>query len=822
MGPDVLVGIFLERSIEMMVALLATMKAGGAYVPLDPGYPEDRLNFILQDAKAHVLLTQKSLADKLSWQGAHKILLDADWDAISRHDTNDLAASSGPADLAYVLYTSGSTGRPKGVQIEHRNLTNFLSSMSNQPGLSADDSLLAVTTLSFDIAGLELYLPLISGAKIIMASREDVADGRRLLKLLNASGATVMQATPATWRMLIDVGWTGKAGLKALCGGEALPAGLAEQLVPLCSELWNMYGPTETTIWSTLYKVEANFGGTVPIGRPIANTLTYILDKFLKPVPIGVTGELYIGGDGLARGYLHRPELTAEKFVSSPFPGESAGKLYRTGDLARYLPDGNIQYSGRADFQVKVRGFRIELGEIETVLAANPAIQECAVIAREDAAGSKVLTGYIVAKPGHEPATSELRAHLKLQLPEYMVPSVFVKLAALPLTPNGKLDRKSLPAPENSFQKNAAVVMPRDEVERTLVKIWKRVLGRKSIGIMDDFFEMGGHSLLAVRLMTEINKTFGKEIPLAALFQGATVEYLARIVRGTEFVHQQLLVEIQGGGSKPPFFVAVLPGVNSLGYLPLSKHLGTDQPFYKLQLPERRFRNRPYTASEFEMLAADYVDAMRALQPEGPYYLGGMCDGARIAFDMARLLKSQGETVGLLAVFDTWVIENSQRRLFWTIYYYSQRLRKFGKLSLGQKAKMAWGTIRNKANRLSRSAKNSHINEGSEWRAAYWPDKGFVAPKHDGRITVFKTQKQPYYYINDPLMGWGGRTTAGVDIHVINVRHLLMLREPHVIDLARELSKCLTSAHCPQPEHTDAVQLENAREPQPEMVGEGR
>ena len=717
---------------------------------------------------------------------AKTVLLDSDWDAISQQSVEALPKTSSPQNLAYVLYTSGSTGRPKGVQIEHRNLMNFLSSMRKEPGLCANDCLLAVTTLSFDIAGLELYLPLITGAQIILASPEEAADGQRLLKLLNASQATVMQATPATWGMLNEVGWTGTAGLKALCGGEALPSSLAEALLPRCAELWNMYGPTETTIWSTLYRVNSVSSSTVPVGRPIANTQTYILDQNLQPVPIGVTGELYVGGDGLARGYLNRPELTAEKFVINPFIAEPNSRLYRTGDLARYLPDGNIQYLGRADFQVKVRGFRIELGEIEAVLAQHPSVQQSCVIVREDIPGDKRLVGYIVAKRTQDFSSSELKKHLKQQLPEYMIPSAFINLPALPLTPNGKVDRTSLPAPEYLSRQNVTAITPRDEIERTLVKIWKRILKTNSIGIRDDFFELGGHSLLAVRLMAEINNSFKKQIPLAALFQGATIEYLARVVRGTEFVRQQLMVAIQGSGSKAPFFAAVAPGGNSLGYLTLSRHLGSTQPFYKLQLPQRRLQHHPYTAQEFEQLAADYIKAMRSVQPEGPYYIGGMCAGARIAFDMARLLEMQGEKVALLAIFDTWVIENSQRPIMWNIAYYSQRFRQFATLSLSDKTTMVAKAIRNKFERWF-GLRSRH----NEWKAFYWPPENFSPAKYGGPITLFKVPKQPYYYIRDPFMGWGTRTTDVVDVHLVDAKHLLMFREPFAKALADNLSDCM-------------------------------
>lgn len=526
---ETLVGLCVERSLEMVVALIGILKAGGAYVPLDPSYPADRIQFILEDAQAPVLITQRLVLSHLTTLNARTVVLDTAWPEIAAESTAPLSIETQPVSLAYVLYTSGSTGKPKGVQIEHGNLVNFLASMRKQPGLTADDTLLAVTTLSFDIAGLELYLPLITGAKLVLASQEEAADGHKLLALLHESHATVLQATPATWRMLLESGWTGTSTLKALCGGEAMPADLAAQLLPRCAELWNMYGPTETTIWSSIFKVEAPLDSTAPIGHPIDNTALYVLDTEFQPVPIGVAGELYIGGDGVARGYFKRPELTAEKFLADPFrPGK---RIYRTGDLSKLLPDGNIQFLGRADFQVKVRGFRIELGEIESVLARHTAIQQTVVIVREDQPGDPRLVAYLVVRPGQNAASSDLRTHLKQSLPDYMVPSSFVTLDALPLTPNGKIDRKALPKPEFTRPELAGEYQSsRTPAEEVIAGIWAEVLQLDQVGAQDDFFELGGHSLLATQVVSRIRQAFQVELPLRALFEAPSVAGLAERV----------------------------------------------------------------------------------------------------------------------------------------------------------------------------------------------------------------------------------------------------------------------------------------------------
>lgn len=532
-GPEVLVGIYVERSLDMVIGLLGILKAGGAYVPLDPNFPTERLAVMLEDSAAPVLLTQEKLLATLPPHQAQVVCLESLFKENGRHNGASAAArvqnpvsQVGPSHLAYVLFTSGSTGRPKGVQIEHRSVVNFLSSMAKEPGFTSDDVLLAVTTLSFDIAGLELYLPLVQGGRLVLADSEAAADGAALLRLLHDSHATVMQATPATWRLLLAAGWNDTPKLKILCGGEALPAELAQDLLARCASLWNMYGPTETTIWSSLLAVEAA-QGIVPIGRPIANTDMYIVDAHLNPVPLGVAGELLIGGVGLSRGYLKRPALTAEKFIPHPFRAAPGARVYRTGDLCRYRSDGVIEFLGRLDHQVKVRGFRIELGDIETALAQHPAVQAVVVMARPDTSGENRLVAYWIAT-GDAPAVSELRAFLKERLPEYMIPSAFVLLESFPLTPNGKVDRRALPEPEmRRSEAAAAFVAPRTEAEAQVAAIWREVLRLEQVGVHDGFFELGGHSLLATQVVSRIQNVMQINLPVRTLFEAKTVAELA-------------------------------------------------------------------------------------------------------------------------------------------------------------------------------------------------------------------------------------------------------------------------------------------------------
>src|SRR6266516_3928945 len=505
-GPEVLVGLCVERSLEMVVGLLGILKAGGAYVPLDPTYPPERIAFMLEDAHVRVLVTQQHLLTRLPAHGTTVVCLDADVAELTQQSEANVLSAVTSDHLAYVIYTSGSTGRPKGVQILHRAVVNFLLSMRQQPGLTAQDTLLAITTLSFDIAALELFLPLIVGARVIVASRETAADGAALAETLTQARVTVMQATPIPWRMLLAAGWQGNPDLKILCGGEALPLDLAHQLLPRAASLWNLYGPTETTIWSTLCKIEPR-DDVVSIGRPIANTQIYLLDTHLQLVPVGVSGELFIGGDGLARGYLNRPELTAERFIPHPFSNEPGACLYRTGDLARYRPDGTIEHLGRLDFQVKLRGFRIELGEIETVLSQHPGVRLAVVVAREDASGDKRLVAYIVLHEKRIVTLSELQSHVMKQLPTYMVPSAFMLLETFPLTSNGKIDRLALPAPKHTRPElQEDFVAPRTSVEEAVRGIWLQILKIEQIGIHDDFFELGGDSLMAMQMISRLRR----------------------------------------------------------------------------------------------------------------------------------------------------------------------------------------------------------------------------------------------------------------------------------------------------------------------------
>lgn len=675
-GPSKLVGLGIKRSIEMVVGLLAVLRAGGAYVPLDPAFPSDRLEYMVEDSGLALLLTTRATGELLATSPVTRIYVEDEVEGDASTTVPEGLAN--PEDLAYVLYTSGSTGRPKGVQIEHRSLINFLHSVTREPGLTRSDVLLSVTTLSFDISGLEIMLPLINGAQLVVVSQDAATDGRELLESLERYRPTVMQATPATWRMLVASGLGKQPNLKALCGGESLPPELATELLARVGELWNMYGPTETTIWSTVKHVTT--ADAITIGRPIDNTTLYILDPELRPVPIGATGELFIGGDGVARGYLNRPELTAEKFISDPFVADA--RIYRTGDLARYRCDGQVECLDRADHQVKIRGFRIELGEIEANLENHEQVGQAVVDKRNE-----VLVAYVV--PTGDGISADLRDFLQGKLPAYMVPSELVVMDALPLTLNNKVDRKALPSPHASGTE-ARIERPISDDERRMMAIWERILKRGAISVNDAFFDLGGDSLRAVSLLIAVEDEFGIRLPLSAIMETPTVEQLVTslsVARPSGFI-----TRLRGGSSgQAPMWL--IPGAagHSVAFRHLVARLPVDRTIYGLENPE----TEETADTSVEQIAEAYLRAIREQQPSGPYVFIGLCFGALLAFEMARQLKRDGETMEFLGLFDP-----SVPRAFVT----PNTVRLIAQGHIGKLSKMGFTEIVAKLGRLGRNA----------------------------------------------------------------------------------------------------------------------
>jgi amino acid adenylation domain-containing protein len=760
------------------------------------------MEHIASESGFSVLITQKSVLALLPPVSAKILLIEECNELCASESPDAFVSGAGPRNLAYMIYTSGSTGKPKGVQVEHRNVVNFLRSMQRDPGFDASDTLLAVTTLAFDIAGLEMFLPLLAGGRVVIVSRETASNGRLLMESIEKTRPTVMQATPATWRLLIESGWQGNPKLKVLVGGDVLSAELGRDLVSRCRAVWNMYGPTETTIWSSIYRVDGREERGVPIGRPIGNTEFYVLDDRLRPVGPGAEGELYIGGEGVARGYFERRELTAEKFVPDSFSSRPGSRLYRTGDLARFGPDGNLQFLGRTDHQVKVRGFRVEPGEIEAALELHPAVRHSVVVARENVSGEKYLVAYFAADSKQSVTPVELRRHLLSKLPEYMAPGAFVRLPALPLTANGKVDRAALPAPQISdFQSDQDYVAPHNSVERKLVAIWEEVLGIRPIGIRTSFFDFGGNSLIAVRLFAKMQPVLGRELPISTLFRAPTIEKLAKEVRpdaGDE--SYPTLVPIKPSGSKPPFF-CLHGGLGGTLYLgPLASHLGSDQPFYAIEsegLDGAAMRYRT-----LEEMASYYISEIRRIQPHGPYFLGGYCLGGIIAFEMAHQLLRIGEQVAIVAQFSTPLQFNRlekqrpqsmqarvQRLLRRPVRVIKDRLFVLQYQLRTRVAMITYPFILSLGLRIPRRLRILYVV-----RMLSRAEQNYVPKPYPKRLSLFYG-RDPHHTL--PNMGWTG-LASHIDNHIIGDTEVSSRRgimvEPLVRLLAAELTICFDRA----------------------------
>ena len=646
-GPEVLVGICVERSLEMVVGLLGVLKAGGAYVPLDPAYPPERLAFMLEDAQVEVLLTQARFVESLPKHQGRIVCLDTDWEIIERQSKENPECSFTPENLAYVIYTSGSTGKPKGVLVAHSGVSNLATALIRISNVQPNSRVLQFCSLSSDGSVTELVMALLSGATMVMGTRDSLLPGANLIQLLRDFEVTTVALLPSVLAVLPADELPALRTIIAV--GEVCSRELVAKWSSGRRRFYNGYGPTECTVCTTIVEC-TDSKEAPPIGRPLPNTQVYILDAQKQPVPIGVPGELYIGGVGVTRGYLNRPELTADRFILNPFSNDSNSHLYKTGDLVRYLPEGNIEFLGRIDHQVKIRGFRIELGEIEAVLRQNQAVQDAVVIGQEYGLNDKRLVAYVVPSQEQVFSTSELRRYLKQKLPDHMVPSAFVRLEALPLTHNNKVDRRALPMPDRIRSVEETFTPPLTLFEEVLAGIWSEVLRLDSVGIHDNFFELGGHSLLAVRVLTQIEKTFGKNLPLATLFQSPTIEQLANILRQKGWSAPcESLVVIQSGGSKRPlFFIHVLgEGLNFCRSL--TNHLNPEQPIYGLAVGIMD----EVSLNKVEDVVTHYIKEMRSIQPEGPYLLAGIYCGGRVAYEMAQQLDEQGQKVALLALLDT-------------------------------------------------------------------------------------------------------------------------------------------------------------------------
>jgi amino acid adenylation domain-containing protein len=742
-------------------------------VPLDPDYPAERLAFMLADARAPVLLTQRHLRQRVPATGAQAVCLDGDWAETGSDDPTRPVSGVEPGHVAYVLYTSGSTGRPKGVQISHHAIVNHMRWLQRAFPLDASDRVLQKTPASFDASVWEFYAPLLAGAQLILARPRGHQDTAYLVETIQGQGVTTLQVVPALLRALLDTpGFERCVSLRRLyCGGEALPGALAERLAALlpATRLVNLYGPTEATIDATYHVYAPGEGGaTIPIGRPIANTRVYVLDRRLQPVPVGVPGELYLGGAGLARGYHDRPGLTAERFVPDPFGAAPGGRLYRTGDLACLRPDGALEFLGRLDQQVKVRGFRIEPGEVEAALLRHPEVRAAAVLARPGRAGEEAqLVAYAVPRGPAPPTTAELRAFLRAGLPEHLVPGAIVFLGALPLLPNGKVDRRALPEPpETRPELGAAYVAPRDEVERVLAELWEATLGVRPIGVTDGFVQLGGHSLGALRLAARVRQRFQRDLPLAVLLEDATIEQLAALLRRPVPADPASpLVAFRPGGTRRPLFAVHPVSGQVLCFAELARRLGPDQPFFGLQAPALSGDGAP--PATVEAMAALYVAALRTVQPSGPYRLLGYSMGGLIAFEMARQLRDLGDTVELLGLLDSRLpapgdvldVDGAAVR---------QEAQTLGLLPDGLDEAEVARTV-------------AVVRANLHALASYAPGR------YPGHVTLIRAQEAEGDAQADGTRGWGDLAGGGLTVERVPGSHETMLDPPHVDALAAAL-----------------------------------
>ncbi|MEG4110940.1 MULTISPECIES: amino acid adenylation domain-containing protein [unclassified Microcoleus] len=830
-GPEVLVGICLDRSLEAIVSLLAVLKAGAAYLPLDPAYPKERLDFMLSDAKISVLLTQQNLVERLPDCGAKVICLDAAREEINAQSEENPANLAHADNLAYVMYTSGSTGNPKGVCVVHRGVVRLVKD-TNYASLTAAEVFLQLAPISFDASTLEIWGALLNGAQLAVfpPGSPSLAELGEAIRLYNV---TILWLTAGLFHLMVDDRIEDLKGVRQLlAGGDVLSVPHVQKLlreVPNC-KLINGYGPTENTTFTCCAPIDSasEISNSVPIGRAIANTQVYILDRYLQPVPIGVPGELYTGGAGLARGYLNRPDLTAERFIPNPLIDNeedglenaqersvssllpSSNRLYKTGDLARYLSDGNIEYLGRTDNQVKIRGFRIEIGEIEAVLAGHPDVTQAAIAVQLDASGNKCLAAYAVSRPGQILAAGTLRSFLQERLPDYMIPAGFVFLDALPLNPNGKVDRRAL-ATQKWQSRGAApneiiAVAPRDQLEIQLTKIWEKVLGINSIGIRDNFFEVGGHSLLGARLLAEIEKVFDKKLPLSAIFQSPTVEQLADILREPEWSSpspSMVVIQPGTGSYKPPLFCIHVLGRGLEFYRPLMNYIDRSQPV--LGLSTQIMDEKLAPPNRVEELAAYYIKEMQTFQPHGPYFLLGVSFGGTVAFEMARQLHDRGEKVALLGLLDTYgpdAFTNSSQMK------HSEGLMRILRLTPGafmNKAKsnlsgkieglteIQWRILCNLYRAVGRPLP-IYLENFTHRELNHQALKHYVGGVYAGQASVFKAIESAEAFGADLELGWGRVITGGIEVHEIPSDHLGMLKEPHVRILGEKLQAAVDRA----------------------------
>ncbi len=812
----VFVGVCLPRTIDLPVVLLAILKTGAAYVPLDPNFPADRIALMLEDSDASIVITTNELGDTFSFPKDRIFILGTE----QSENISFFPVPVAEDQLAYVIYTSGSTGKPKGVAVRHRNLINIMTYLKGKFSMTSSDSFLAITTISFDISVLEIFLPLFSGGRVHIATREQALEASWADDTIKKQSITYFQATPATWELFYAVGWQGNSNLNILCGGEALRSELASKLISTNKSVWNMYGPTETTIWSTMKEVNqsdiaSSRNGTISIGSALANTFLYVVDEFGKPCPLGVSGELWIGGDGVSAGYLNRPELNKEKFIVNPF---DKGTIYRTGDRVVVDEKGELHFINRFDFQVKVRGYRIELVEIESLLHTCEDISQAVVVALPGPMGENYLAAYFTPLlSSYSIPTEELQANIAANarktlakaLPEYMIPTSWMLMDTFPLTPNSKIDRNSLPSPELILE---TVVTEEDLImnptESLITEIWEKTLNRRKISANDNFFELGGHSLLAVKVMVELEQATGIKMPLAVLFTNPTVRGLSQ-----EFEKPQgnerwdALVTIKDTGSlNPIYFVHGISG-NVFKYHLLAQLLDQDQPSYGLQAVGLNGIDEPFT--NMELMAEHHVEEILKFQPEGPYVIAGGSFGGYLAYEIARQLRARNKDISFLCLLDLDAgselefMSYGKRKLVGAQLFaqrFVKRAIQFISSNKKQRKEYLEALRKNRINKEPHDELESWLDKhnmaemigeesASYFRiveeACYEALKGYKIKPYDGNVLIVRA-KDGYYnntYAHD--LGWSHFVSGKIDVKIAPGDHNSIFWEPFVYDLAK-------------------------------------
>lgn len=795
LAPGDAVGILLERSAWSVACMVGTNRAGCAFVPLDPDFPAERVQYMLDDSGARAILTSQALLGTLDLAPELVVCCPDTGEHHGAADSVPLVAMTS-TDLAWIMYTSGSTGQPKGIEIEHRSAVNLFTSMAMTPGVAQDSIVMSVTSASFDPSIQDIYLPLLHGAMVYVAPQSAVIDARVLEGLLETTGATHMFSTPTMWKMLVEVGWTGGSSFVAQSGGEALPRSLAEQLLQRTGSVWNLYGLTETTIWSSASQVTAG-DGAIAVGPPLANTSFHVLDANQQPCAAGIPGELYIGGIGVGRQFRNRPDLDVERIVDNPNRTDRHRRLYRTGDLATYHTDGRLLFRGRGDDQVKIRGRRVEIAEIEAALASHVDVERSAVTTVAVDGQEAMLAAYIVPSPDAAADDTSLREHLRRYLPEYMLPVSFTRLAEFPLTPNRKVDRKALPDPVFGKSDANTYVEPDDELEREIAAIWQRHLPQERIGRHDDFFELGGHSLLAVRVFADLQEKTGRFYPVAALFRGPTVAELANVVRADWRTPFTALVEVQTQGTKTPFFSVSPFLVTTLSYQLLARHLGNDQPLYAFQ-PQGVEADDPIHRRVSDM-ATHYIAEMKMVQPKGPYLLGGHCAGSWVAFEMATQLQEAGEQVDLLVLVDSEppIVDAPERNRnlrdrITQAFARLQHFRRDGRLSMA----LAWQLGLTRQRFILRWTGGEGQKRVADVRATHRrAHAAFTPGNFDGDALFIRSQESVDLRHLDWHLRWG--ELLGGELTVVPVpgfHAALMLEDQNTLVMAKHISGAVDAA----------------------------